>query len=538
MPCALDAAQTMPYFAELCFAEPSSPRDSRTFMPISVIPGYAAGEPSLDVPLPIRPHAAVALTPEETKALDEMATSLAKTEHALTRSDWFGPLVKSGIGAGPWVVLSDHREIPLASEEYSRLYEYRLAMLAREGDRVVLSTERHEDFEEYRSSRLGLGAITAVTVGAAPSVSPQNLAKRCLGDQVAFERLRELASTSDEVTLMPYIGSGHNWLLARQLALESAKPVHVAAPQPALTRRVNDKAWFAQIIERVLGSEALPPAINVSSAAAMAARVRQLASVSERIVVKIPDSAGSVGNLVFRSDTFRQRSLREIRDILLAHLGELGWSQRYPLVVQTWETNALSSPSAQIWVPRHGDGMPIVAGVFEQITEGERGKFVGSTASHLPKSVTARLIHESTLLAALLQVLGYFGPMSLDCIVADDGHGGHQVHWIECNGRWGGVSIPMTLVNRLTGDWHRHPFVVAQRNNIDLPSRRFVDVLELLSDLLFPRDGDLSGVVLLGPQVFESGCGYQLVSIAHEEAEARALADQAVTRLAGRRSPP
>ena len=56
----------------------------------------------------------------------------------------------------------------------------------------------------------------------------------------------------------------------------------------------------------------------------------------------------------------------------------------------------------------HGDDLPIVVGIFEQIA--------------------ARLICESTLLAVLLRPLGYFGPMSLDPIVADDGDGDYQVH--------------------------------------------------------------------------------------------------------------
>ena len=135
------------------------------------------------------------------------------------------------------------------------------------------------------------------------------------------------------------------------------------------------------------------------------------------------------------------------------------------------------------------------------------------------------------MLARLFQRLGYFGRVSFDAIVAGETHDAAQLHWIECNGRWGGVSIPMSLVNRLTGDWVKHPFVVAQCEGLRLPHRSFNEVLDLLSGLLFGRNSSLGGLVIMTPQAIESGQGYHLVAIADDLSEARELMEEAVSRL-------
>lgn len=485
--------------------------------------------------LPIIPYAVGELTPNESWRLDSLAEQLRQQEPALRSSNWFGPLVTAGMGVGPWTILSDHREIALATEEFAYLYEYRLSMLARDGDCVVLSGARHEEFEEYRRSKLGLGSFVALQAPLRPGAAPRNLAARCLEEGAMIERLAEIASRAGELTVLPYMGSGHTWLLGREISQRASVPVYVAAPPPALVRRVNDKAWFARTVEALLGPNAVPPAIAISGAAAMAASVRALAERSDFVAVKIPDSAGSVGNLVFPARSFRGRRLREVRETLITRLREVGWNARYPLVVQVWETKVLSSPSVQIWVPNLGDGLPIIEGIFEQIVEGEKAKFVGSRASHLCDDVCERVIREGSQLAGLFQRLGYFGRMSLDCILTRQANGGTLVGWIECNGRWGGVSIPMTLVNRLTGNWHLHPFVVAQRTDLDLPPRTFRQILDLLSELLFPRGQKLSGVVLLAPQALELGRGYQFVAVADDESEAYRLAEMAIARCSADR---
>ena len=60
-----------------------------------------------------------------------------------------------------------------------------------------------------------------------------------------------------------------------------------------------------------------------------------------------------------------------------------------------------------------------------------------------------------------------------DAILIGESLADARLHWIECNGRWGGVSIPMTLANRLTGDWARHP-ANCQTTTRTATTRRFI----------------------------------------------------------------
>jgi hypothetical protein len=103
------------------------------------------------------------------------------------------------------------------------------------------------------------------------------------------------------------------------------------------------------------------------------------------------------------------------------------------------------------------------------------------------------------MLSALLQELGYAGPAAIDAILTEDEAGAPHIHWIECNARWSGVSMPLTLVNRLVGDWRRAPFVVLQREHVHPPPRGTAGLIELWDDLLFTAGAGERGLVLLGP---------------------------------------
>ncbi len=48
--------------------------------------------------------------------------------------------------------------------------------------------------------------------------------------------------------------------------------------------------------------------------------------------------------------------------------------------------------------------------------------------------------------------VGPEGSSAFDLLVVGDPHGDCRVRFVECNGRWGGTSIPMHLVDRLMGE--------------------------------------------------------------------------------------
>jgi hypothetical protein len=105
------------------------------------------------------------------------------------------------------------------------------------------------------------------------------------------------------------------------------------------------------------------------------------------------------------------------------------------------------------------------------------------------------------------------------------------LHWIECNGRWTGVSIPLTLVNRLIGDWHDRPFVIVQRTELHgRPRASFADVLQLLGPRLFNPRTASEGAIVLAPARTIEGTGVHLVVLAKSVVLAK-QESEAVTAL-------
>jgi len=93
---------------------------------------------------------------------------------------------------------------------------------------------------------------------------------------------------------------------------------------------------------------------------------------------------------------------------------------------------------------------------------GDTSKFAGAERVEPAPPWGDQLANEAMMLATLLQDLGYFGRCSFDALLVGGAGADVSLHWVECNGRWGAVSIPMTLANRLVGDLNRAPFVVIQ----------------------------------------------------------------------------
>ena len=155
---------------------------------------------------------------------------------------------------------------------------------------------------------------------------------------------------------------------------------------------------------------------------------------------------------------------------------------------------------------------------------GPRGSFIGAVPAALPSEWLQRLIYESMKLATVLQALGYFSRCRFDAVLAGSSLDNAKLHWIERNGRWGGLSVPMTLANRLTGG-KRGGLTIVQASGMNVPSRSMSDIKTILGRTLFPSNGEQEGIVILSPTVFEMGTGLHFMAIARTQAAADAMAD-------------
>jgi hypothetical protein len=317
------------------------------------------------------------------------------------------------------------------------------------------------------------------------------------------------------------------------VADEAGVDVSVLAPPPGLAARVNDKSWFSRRVAEVLGPDALPETGWAADALELTAALSLLAKRHRRLVVKMPDSAGGIGNVVLDSAVVQTFDHDRLLAYVWQQTGRSGRGWTFPLLVGAWSDPVVDSPSVQLWVPQRGDGLPVVEGVFSQVLKGARGTFVGAAPTWLPAEWQQRLAGEAVLLALLFQELGYYGRCSFDAVLCGAGLDTAAAHWVDANGRWGGVSIALTAANRLVGDWQRRPFVIVQRSGLKMPPRPLPAVLDdMAPDLFRPSDGR-TGAVVLAPCRLVEGTGMNLMVLAGDVATAEADAATVKARLLG-----
>jgi hypothetical protein len=458
--------------------------------------------------IPVVEQIPVTLETAERERLKALAGRLLADEPALNATAAFGAAVAPGCRPGPAVLIEDHSTITLFSRTQLSIYDYRALMLAGQGDTLVIGTARNEVFEDYCRSCLGLGdAAIEVTAASSPQAGG-SLALAAAEDPPLVARLAARARQGGGLTLVPYMGTGGVWRLAARLAAEARQPVRVAAPPPRLVRRVNDKTWFAARVAEVLGPQAAPPSEAVFGHAALAQRLARYARSHPSVAVKVADSASSVGNLVFDAAELSELTLRRLSEELRDRLAAVGWPGTFPLMVTAWERPVIASPSVQLWIPAADEGTPVVEGIFDQMVTGRQAAFAGAQPSTLPPALQQRAAIQAVRLASLFQALGYFGRCSFDAVVVGVEQATAQLHWVECNGRWGGVSIPMTLANRLSGDWSTSPPVILDCVVTGGRPRPFAQILAELEGDLYRAGGPARGAIFLSPGRIERGAGF------------------------------
>ncbi|MBW4706209.1 hypothetical protein KX928_00250 [Roseobacter sp. YSTF-M11] len=465
-------------------------------------------------------------SPTVEHAGEDIAKALVRDEPAFLSALDFGPCVRQGTGDGPSLLIGDSSEIALLSADNGSRLEHRMALLARRGDHVLLR-RRDPDFEDYLSTSLGLANVT-FHEGDPRSHVP--LTKQAWTSQAWVDTFAALADQAKGLTIKSYITTGHIWRLAQRIGERCGRVIHVCGPSPQITRRANDKLWFAQVARRVLGENATPPTLSAYGPAATAGLVQRIGKTADHVIVKVPDSAGSAGNLRLDSTVVRGMPLADLRTFLLERLYALGWHDRYPVLVGVWDEGVESSPSVQLWLPHAAAGPPQVEGVFEQHVQTGAATFVGASQSTLGRGLQNRLRLDARRLAAVFQQLGYYGRCSLDAVICRSPRAAPTIHWIECNARWGGVSIPMTVARQLGDSRTRRAISIAQEV---MPDRHMTtrDQLLLLQDLLLRVDRQTTGIVILSPPDSSRGLAANLFAIAETQRAAADLLRDAMHRL-------
>ncbi len=478
--------------------------------------------------LPIRGRFPVRLSETETAEIRGRAATVRRADPELAGDRPARSGVSAGLSPGPSLLIHDLSDVR-RSVAGPHLLEYRSLLLAANGDQIALGVRRSPAFEDHVMAVLGLSDVPVTRVEGAGTGWLAAAAGR---DPALLDEVARRARAAGRLNLRPYVSTRAVWGLARRIAARARVPVTVAGPTPVLADRTNDKLWFTRQVTALLGRGAVPPSAAASDQEELAERILQLGGHHAHVAVRLRSASSGEGNLVIPTDVLGDPRPSALASMLRKLFGALEWDDVFPLQVAVWEEPVLASPSVQTWVPAPDEGPPVVEGVFEQRTDDRQSAFAGATTSDLPDGRQAEMARDARIIAGLFQELGYFGRCSFDAILVGDRPETALIHWVECNGRWGGASIPMTAVERITGDWTRHPFVVL---SLDRPGGRPLPAdaaYDRLAELLL-MPGSKEGALLLSPSSLEAGRGLDLLAIAGGREAATRLAEEARRRLLG-----
>ena len=397
-----------------------------------------------------------------------------------------------------------------------------------DGDVIATSEPVAEGYETYCRDNLGLGQVEWLR--PTTTTNPLRVAEACWEDEIVRNRLIDKLRAGELVALHPHMGTLSVWELGALLSEASGRPLKVIAPQPRLSYWVNDKIAFTDLVTRLFGEHWVPRTASAYNFALLAKRIATLAETSPRIGIKIPNSAGGDGTLVVDGAHFQNKRLTAIRSKLKDVLRALNWNGDSELLVDSWESEILWSPSAQLWIPPEKEGGPIVEGLFTQDVEGPTGVFIGCRPANLPEHLTQEIVNRCWLIALVFQHLGYVGRCSFDLVIVGVTLEDCRIAFIECNGRWGGTSAPMTLMNRLFGDWCAQPYVYQVCQLAGLDRMSFLHLLELLPDSLFDHRSRKGNLIIAMPGRMKARSAVDIIGVGGSVEQAKVAIDNGLIR--------
>ncbi|MBI5778649.1 MAG: hypothetical protein HZA49_04235 [Planctomycetes bacterium] len=387
----------------------------------------------------------------------------------------------------PVLHIDDLSEIPhldgIPGIEY---YQQRARLRAGNGDLVALTHPMEESYEAYNQDYLGLGSPGVVTVdnyGYHPIFVTRNLTK----DLSKLSQVAAMARAKGGIVIHPFMGSAGIWSLAKVLEQLKAGKVKVIAPLPYVTSYVNDKSEFAGLVESVLGSDNTMETRMAYNDEEVLLYLREMLNLYPTVAVKMRNYASAMGNLVFESSGLGQLSDEEFKRMVKGRLWTLNANGCYPVSIVRWYNDVISSPSSHLWMPPRGLGVPRLDGIFEQLLEDETKVFAGSRPAVFPERLKTELSVKTLMLGVFLQELGYVGRCSFDTILHGASLEDAQLKFVECNGRWGGTSLPMMLYRRLFGKNSRFSYLARDCSDKRLKGIDFQNLMRIFNDSLFNR---------------------------------------------------
>jgi len=91
-----------------------------------------------------------------------------------------------------------------------------------------------------------------------------------------------------------------------------------------------------------------------------------------------------------------------------------------------------------------------------------------------------------------------------------------RIAFIECNGRWGGTSTPMTLMNRLFDRWSSRPYASRVSYVPGLMQFAFPDLLEHFAEELYDARSNRGRLILFNPGGLRTPHGIDMIALGND----------------------
>jgi len=404
------------------------------------------------------------------------------------------------------------------------LYQLRAVIRAGTGDLVAATCPPIEAYQRYNRDRLNLGDPELLFAPATRTTAEVGAA--CMSGE-AFARLTEASRESGGLLIHPYMGVEVVWELAEALAESAGVPVRVLGPPPPVTWLSNDKYWLTEVARFAAGEDAIVETLYGKNVETLAEHLKTLSERHEQVALKKTRCASAMGNRLWRSCDIKRMDHGALCREVEGFLSDKAWVQGELVLAVAWETCS-SSPSTQMWIPPVGGGEPKMDGFYEQLLVGPEQVFLGSIPSGLSAELESRMGWISMQIAHVYQALGYVGRCSFDFVVTAKG----DVRIVECNGRWGGTSTPMHLMDRIFSEGR--PSYRA-RDVIDsaLVGMSFEALEALLGDKLYDSRTGRGHFLLYNMGMLETYGKFDVIAMGEDAAAATRALEEELPKLLG-----
>ena len=165
------------------------------------------------------------------------------------------------------------------------------------------------------------------------------------------------------------------------------------------------------------------------------------------------------------------------------------------------------APSSHLWIPPEKNSEPIFEEILVQaFDEDNPTVFSGSLVANLPDHLNQEIEELTMIVGRALQKLGYVGRLLCGSSLEEG-----KIKFVECNGRWGGASTPMTLMNRIFGDHRKHAYVYRVLQAPILQGLCFTHFLEIFNNILYDHRSEQGYAIVYNVALLESNG--QLISL-------------------------